>query len=148
MFGLSCLKKHGSTHIPIEKRFRLVSRRWQWYWFFATAAVGAISGLVSIDVDRDYVQGTALILQGFFYYLMLPTALASIWEMTRHWGSFCERQLVDPDPWYFPDHDRRSKIEFYLPLVFYLWAFLVRDLVFRPHSMLNLSLDFLSFEPP
>jgi hypothetical protein len=103
-----------------------VSRRWAWYWFIVAAACGVVSGITSIDVDRDYLQGTALILQNAFYYVTLPAMLASVWEMTRHWGSLCERILVDEDPWRFPDDDRRSKIEFYLPLVFYLFGFLVK----------------------
>jgi len=65
-----------------------------------------------------------LILQNAFYYVTLPAMLGSLWEMTRHWGCLCERILVDEDPWRFPDEDRRSKIEFYLPLVFYLFGFL------------------------
>lgn len=118
------LKKHGASHLPVEKQFRLVSRRWPWYWANFTAAVGIISGFMAIDVDREYIPGIAIILQNFFYYLMLPTALAAVWEMTRHWGSFQERKILDDDPFHFPTEDRRSKIEFYLPLVFYLWAFL------------------------
>lgn len=85
MFGLSCLRKHGANHLPTEKRFKLVSRRWQWYWLIITGFCGLISGFMAIDVDRDYIQSTALILQSIFYYVMLPTMLAGIWEMTRHW---------------------------------------------------------------
>lgn len=126
VLALTCLSKHGKNHLPAERRFRLVSRRWVWYWLLVTAVVGIISGLTSVDVDRDYLQGIALILQNVFYYVMLPASLASIWEMTRHWGSLCERILVDEDTFRFRDDDRRSKIEFYLPLVFYLFGFLVR----------------------
>jgi hypothetical protein len=36
-----------------------------------------------------------------------------------------ERQLVDEDAFMFSQEDRRSKIEFYIPLVFYLFGFLV-----------------------
>jgi len=124
IFALSSLTKHGRNYLPQERRFRLVSRRWAWYWLIVAAACGVVSGFTGIDVDRDYLQGTALILQNAFYYVTLPAMLGSVWEMTRHWGSLCERILVDEDPWRFPDEDRRSKIEFYLPLVFYLFAFL------------------------
>lgn len=41
-------------------------------------------------------------------------------------GSFLERQMVDEDAFCFPQDDKRAKIEFYVPLVFYLFAFLVR----------------------
>lgn len=103
---------------------------------------------MAIDVDRNYIQSTALILQCIFYYVMMPTMLAGIWEMTRHWyglflffksfqpniwvtyhiyrGSFLERQMVDEDTFAFKQDDKRAKIEFYVPLAFYLFAFLVR----------------------
>lgn len=85
ILALTCLRKHGATHLPTEKRFRLVSRRWQWYWLITTGFCGLVSGVMAIDVDRDYIQSTALILQCIFYYVMMPTMLAGIWEMTRHW---------------------------------------------------------------
>lgn len=85
MLGLTLLRKHGATHLPVEKRFRLVSRRWQWYWLICTAVCGMISGFMAIDVDRNYLQSTALIMQSIFFYVMLPAMLASVWEMTRHW---------------------------------------------------------------
>ncbi|KAF8471990.1 hypothetical protein BDZ91DRAFT_760594 [Kalaharituber pfeilii] len=114
------LRKHGASHVPVEKQFRLVSRRWPWYWAVFTAAVGCISGFMAIDVDRDYIQGVAIILQNIFYYVTLPTVLAATWEMTRHWGSFEERKILDVDPFFFKAEDRRSKIEFWLPMTFFL----------------------------
>jgi hypothetical protein len=39
-------------------------------------------------------------------------------------GSWQERQLVDADPYGMPQDDRRSKFEFYIPLVFYFFAWL------------------------
>ena len=125
MWGLVNLKKHGQSHLPVEKHFRLVSRRWPWYWAIFTAAVGCISGFMAIDVDRDYLPGTAIILQSVFYYISLPTVLAAVWEMTRHWGSFEERKILDEDLFALKQDDTRSKIEFYIPLVFYLFGFLV-----------------------
>jgi len=119
------LRKHGATHLPTEKRFRLVSRRWQWYWLLATCACGMISGFTAIDIDRDYLMGTSFVLSVLFYWVMVPTTLAAVWETTRHWGSFMERQAVDSNPFELSQEDRRSKIEFYVPLVFYLFAFLV-----------------------
>ncbi|KAA8908111.1 hypothetical protein FN846DRAFT_945951 [Sphaerosporella brunnea] len=124
VLGITALAKHGKSYLPVEKNFRLVSRRWPWYWFFVAGACGCISGLVSIDVDRDYLQGTALILQNVFYYVTLPAMLASVWEMTRHWGSLCQRRLADRDPWIFVNDETRERIEFYIPLVFYLFGFL------------------------
>ena len=40
-------------------------------------------------------------------------------------GSWQERQLHDVDPFALRQDDRRSKVEFYLPLIFYLFAWLV-----------------------
>lgn len=128
MWGTVNLRKHGQSHLPVEKNFRLVSRRWPWYWLIVTAAIGCISGFMAIDVDRDYMPGAAIILQSFFYYVCLPTVLAAVWEMTRHWGSFEERKILDKDAFALKSDDRRSKIEFYTPLVFYLFAFMVRSI--------------------
>lgn len=124
MWGLVNLRKHGQSHLPVEKQFRLVSRRWPYYWLIFTAAVGCISGFMAIDVDRDRIPGTAIILQSVFYYVSLPMILAAVWEMTRHWGSFEERKVLDEDPFALQAEDRRSKFEFYLPLIFYLFGFL------------------------
>lgn len=49
------------------------------------AACGVISGLTGIDVDRDYLQKLAIILQSFFNALMMPGILATVWEAVRHW---------------------------------------------------------------
>jgi hypothetical protein len=130
LFGFSIvitlinLGKHGRLYLPAEKRFRAVGRRWQWYWLIIVGVVGCISGFMSIDVDRDYLPGSALILNNIFYYCLLPTTLAATWESVRHWGSWQERQQVDVDAWVFQQDDTRSKIEFYQPLVFYLFDFL------------------------
>ncbi|KAK2763759.1 hypothetical protein FQN54_009376 [Arachnomyces sp. PD_36] len=124
MFTLINLRKHGRTFLPTEKRWRAVGRRWQWYWMLFVAACGTVSCFMSIDVDRDYLQSTAIILQSFFYYLMLPGLLAGIWEGVRHWGSWQERQIYDRDSTAFPTDTTREKQEFYLPLIFYLFAFL------------------------
>lgn len=85
MFTLVNLRKHGKRFLPKEKRWRVVGRRWQWYWILYIAACGLISSFMSIDVDRFYVQSTPLILQSFFYCLMLPGLMASVWEGVRHW---------------------------------------------------------------
>lgn len=79
------LSKHGHTYLPKEKRWKAMSRRWQWYWLLFVAFWGAMSGFMSIDVDRDYLQSLPLILQSLFYYLMLPPLMAAVWEGVRHW---------------------------------------------------------------
>lgn len=125
MFTLVNLKKHGELFLREDKRFRVIGRRWQWYWILFTAACGIISTITGIDVDRDYLQDIALVLQSFFFCLMMPGSLAMVWEAVRHWGSWQERQIVDADPFSIRQDDRRSKTEFWLPLVFYFFAWLV-----------------------
>ncbi|KAF2086325.1 hypothetical protein K490DRAFT_44412 [Saccharata proteae CBS 121410] len=124
MFTLVNLRKHGRLFLREDKRFRVIGRRWQWYWMCFVAACGIISTITGIDVDRDYLQNIPIVLQGFFYCLMLPGTLAMVWEATRHWGSWQERQICDRDPFLLPQDDRRGKVEFFLPLIFYLFAWL------------------------
>ncbi|RFU32268.1 hypothetical protein B7463_g4083, partial [Scytalidium lignicola] len=124
MFTFINLRKHGRMFLPQEKRFHAIGRRWQWYWMLATAAFGMISGISGIDVDRYYLPELPIVLANFFWVLMLPTTMAVVWESVRHWGSWQERQMVDPDPFILRQDDKRSKVEFYLPLIFYLFAFL------------------------
>ncbi|KAK7528098.1 uncharacterized protein IWZ02DRAFT_430417 [Phyllosticta citriasiana] len=124
MFTLINLRKHGRQFLREEKRFRIVGRRWQWYWMLFAAACGLISTITGIDVDRNYLTSIAIVLQCFFFTLMLPASLAMVWEATRHWGSWQERQICDRDPFLLPEDDRRGKTEFYLPLIFYFFAWL------------------------
>ena len=130
MFTLVNLNKHGRLHLPNTKRFHAIGRRWQWYWMLFVAGCGIISGVSAVDVDRDYLQNIPIILENFFFYLMVPGILATVWEGVRHWGSWQERQIYDRDPFSLPQNDRRAKKEFYMPLVFYLFAWLVRRSLF------------------
>lgn len=118
----ACLKNHGESYLPAEKRFRLVGRRWPWYWLIITTTCGLISGFSAIDIDRAWVPGTSAILSFIFYLMTLPTCLAAIWETTRNWSSFLERQGVDEDFFKFRPGDRRSTIEFYMPFGFYVFT--------------------------
>jgi hypothetical protein len=85
LFTLVNLKKHGMQYLREDKRFRLVGRRWQWYWMVFVCACGLIGTISSVDVDRDFLQDMAIILQSFFFYLMYPGTLAAVWEAVRHW---------------------------------------------------------------
>lgn len=49
------------------------------------ATCSIIGGISAIDVDRDYLQSVAIIVQVFFFYLMVPGILAVVWEGVRHW---------------------------------------------------------------
>ncbi|KAF2869139.1 hypothetical protein BDV95DRAFT_630269 [Massariosphaeria phaeospora] len=124
MFTLINLRKHGKQYLREDKRFRIVGRRWQWYWMCFVAGCGMTSTITGVDVDRYYLQQLPLVLQSFFFMLMVPGALAMVWEAVRHWGSWQERQAVDADPYGLPQDDKRSRTEFWLPLVFYLFAWM------------------------
>lgn len=88
MLTLWNLKKHGQQFLREDKRFRLVGRRWQWYWMLFTAACGMISTITGIDVDRDYLPELPIALTSFFFILMVPGTLAMVWEAVRHWYDF------------------------------------------------------------
>ncbi|KAF4121623.1 Protein of unknown function (DUF2434) [Geosmithia morbida] len=117
---LTCLAKHGPQHLPREKRFAPLGRRWQWYWGLFVCSCALVSLFLNIDVDRYKVQQLPIIVTTFFYYLMCMGSMALVWEAVRHWGSWMERQYIDPNPFVLRDDDRRSKIEFWLPLWCYL----------------------------
>ena len=85
VFTLVNLGNHGRLFLRQEKRFRAIGRRWQWYWMCFVAGCGIIGGASAVDVDRDYLQGLAIILQTFFFYLMIPGLLGVVWEGIRHW---------------------------------------------------------------
>ena len=121
------LNKHGKLHLPATKRFYPIGRRWQWYWASWVCATAFISLFTAIDVDRYYLPEIPIILTSFFWFLMQMGTMAVVWEAVRHWGSWMERQFIDPDPFALRNDDRRSKIEFWLPLVWYLFIWLVRN---------------------
>ncbi|KAF3067406.1 hypothetical protein GL218_08479 [Daldinia childiae] len=124
IFILVNLKKHGELHLPAEKRFYPIGRRWQWYWSIfvcATALVGLFTG---IDVDRYHVVELPIVLNVFFWYLMQIGIMAVVWEGIRHWGSWMERQFIDPNPFVLQQSDKRGMFELWLPIFFYLWLWL------------------------
>ena len=126
---LTNLRKHGRLHLSASRRWSPVSRRWAWYWSLYVCACGAISAVVGVDVDRYYLQSTPIILQGFFFYLMLPGVLACVWEGVRHWSSWMERRICDVDPFALAVDDARARKEFWMPLTFYGldWGFFFLD---------------------
>ncbi|KAK4209286.1 hypothetical protein QBC37DRAFT_294857 [Rhypophila decipiens] len=123
------LAKHGKLYLPGEKRFYPIGRRWQWYWGSFTCACAMIALITGVDVDRYYMPELPLVLTSFFWYLMQVGTIALVWEAVRHWGSWMERQFIDPDPFLLRQDDRRSKVEFYLPLLAYLWMWLAFFLI-------------------
>lgn len=85
-----------------------------------------ISLFTAVDVDRYYLPQLPIILTSFFWFLMQMGIMALVWEAVRHWGSWMERQYVDPDPFSLRQEGRRYWVEFWLPLIFYLFLWLVR----------------------
>jgi hypothetical protein len=128
IFVLVNLGKHGARYLPSSKRFAPIGRRWQWYWAIMVCAFGLVGLFTNIDVDRYYVMEIPIILTSFFWLLMQQAAMALVWEAVRHWGSWSERQIVDVDQYAMRDGDIRSKVELGIPLWFYLWVWLVRQL--------------------
>lgn len=126
MFTLINLRKHGRTSISPRKRFRAVSRRWQWYWMLVIGTCGGISGISTVDVDRYFLPELPFALTNFFWFLMLPATMAAVWESVRHWGSWQERQMLDipENRRALGEDDRRTKIELVIPLVFYFFFWL------------------------
>ncbi|KAL2003066.1 hypothetical protein VTN02DRAFT_5082 [Thermoascus thermophilus] len=124
MFTLVSLRKHGKRFLPLERAWRAVGRRWQWYWLLAVAVCGTISCFMGVDVGRDYLQSTALVLQSLFYYIMTPCVIAAVWEGVRHWGKWQERQILAQNAVAFSSETTRESQEFWLPVVFYLFAWL------------------------
>ncbi|QSZ31350.1 hypothetical protein DSL72_000913 [Monilinia vaccinii-corymbosi] len=135
MFTLINLRKHGRISMSSRKRFRAVSRRWQWYWMLIIGACGGISGISAVDVDRYFLPELPLALTNFFWFLMLPATMAAVWESVRHWGSWQERQMLDipENRRALRDDDRRTKIELVIPLVFYFF-FWMNFLLVIPRS--------------
>jgi len=70
VLSLVCLNKHGKLHLPAEKRFFPIGRRWQWYWGSWVCATAIISLLTCVDVDRYFLPELPIILTSFFWYLM------------------------------------------------------------------------------
>lgn len=123
-FVLMNLRKHGRLFLPSEKRFRPIGRRWQWYWGILVCVAAFISLFMNIDVDRYYLPELPIVLTSFFWYLLQMCTMALVWEAVRHWGSWMERQYIDPNPFVLGEDDRRYKFELIIPLVFYLFLWL------------------------
>ncbi|OAA59766.1 hypothetical protein SPI_05964 [Niveomyces insectorum RCEF 264] len=124
VLSLVCLSKHGRLFLPAEKRFWPIGRRWQWYWALIACAAAVISLFMTIDVDRYYLSELPIVLTAFFWYLLQMATLAVVWEAVRHWGSWSERQYIDPNPFVLALNDNRALFEFFVPLVFYLFLWL------------------------
>lgn len=87
-------------------------------------ATAFVSLIINIDVDRYYLPQIPIVITAFFWMLLNLCTVACVWEAVRHWGSWMERQYVDPDPFALAMDDKRAKFEFFVPLVFYLFWWL------------------------
>ncbi|KAI1489835.1 hypothetical protein F5X96DRAFT_638863 [Biscogniauxia mediterranea] len=124
ILALVNLNKHGKLHLPAEKRFYPIGRRWQWYWSIFVCTAALIGLFTNIDVERYRVMEIPIVLNNFFWYLLQMGTMALVWESVRHWGSWMERQFIDPNPFVLQEKDRRGMFELWLPLIFYLWLWL------------------------
>jgi hypothetical protein len=136
-FGLSLvlllvnLTRHGKLYLPVEKRFYPIGRRWQWYWGAFVCATALIGLFFGIDVDRFPIQEVPLVINVFMWFLMQMGTTALVWEAVRHWGSWMERQFIDPNPFVLHQSDPRGMFEFWLPMFFYFWLWMVCTLILR-----------------
>jgi hypothetical protein len=94
----------------------------------ATAAFAIISSIAGIDVDRYYLPELPIVISSIFWYLMMSATMATVWESVRHWDSWQERQMVDPNAYLLQPCGRRNKAELYLPLAFYFFLWMVINL--------------------
>lgn len=82
------LRKHGRRLLsPLNRRYASSGpgRRFKWFWMLLVAVCGVVACFMGIDVDRDYLQTTPLMLQGVFYTSLTPALMAVVWEGVRHW---------------------------------------------------------------
>ncbi|KAG6017929.1 hypothetical protein E4U41_004097 [Claviceps citrina] len=124
VLSLVCLAKHGALYLRVTGRFYPIGRRWQWYWACFVAACALVSLFSSVDIERFYLQDLPIVLAVFFWYLVCVGTMALVWEAVRHWGSWLERQYIDPNPFVYREDDQRARIEFWLPLWFYFWVWM------------------------
>ena len=152
ILSITALAKHGPLYIPKSQRFYAIGRRWQWYWACILSGFALVSLFSNVDIDRYYLQELPIVLTVFFWFLMCMACTALVWEAVRHWGSWQVRQYVDPNPFIYRQDDRRSKVEFWAPMWFYFWVWMVTPLFFfrlrvRILSTTKLILAFLELFP-
>lgn len=125
VFTLLNLARHGKLYLPATKRFYPIGRRWQWYWAIFTAVAAMIGLFTGVDVDRYYLSSLPIVLNNFFWFLLQMSTMCIVWEAVRHWGSWMERQFVDPNPFVLQQEDKRGRFELLIPLFFYFWVWMV-----------------------
>jgi hypothetical protein len=120
--------------IAPENDIHGTGRKCQWYWMLATCVLALISSITDVDVDRYYLPELPLVLTSIFWFLMVLTTLAAVWECVRHWGNSQQRRIVDPSPSLTPRCARISKVDGYLPWLFYFCLWMVTPLsLFNSH---------------
>ena len=129
LFSTINLRKHGRSYLPRENRWKAIGRRWQFYWMLFCRCMwhdlcirwcGCRSRLPAESSDE---------LAMLLLTLLMPGLNAALWESVRHWGSWQHRQIQDANPFAFRHGDLRSRVELYLPLLFYLadWGCFLPD---------------------
>ena len=138
VFAALNLWKHGKRHCPRRNLPKPMGRRRPWYWMIVVSACGIASSTAGVNADRIYLPDTSVVLQSFFFTVLLPAALAMVWETSRHWGSFHKRLLKDSST--LRRNLGRDRVEFWLPVAFYLLTVSTLSLTI-PRSWLPLKLQ-------
>ncbi|KAG5366876.1 hypothetical protein CJU89_1322 [Yarrowia sp. B02] len=131
------LRKHGMNFMHEPKAEELMSqggrpsktktaepgwirgRRLPWMLLLILGLMQILTGFFAVDIDRNYIQGTAAGMYGVFLSVCPVLGLMVSWEFIRRWGFFEERKLLEQDPYAIDQTDLKSKARIIPPIVFY-----------------------------
>lgn len=135
------LRKHGMNFMHEPKAEELMSqggrpsktktaepgwirgRRLPWFLLLVMGLMQILTGFFAVDIDRNYIQGTAVGMYGVFLSVCPVLGLMVSWEFIRRWGFFEERKLLEQDPYAIDQTDLKSKARIIPPIVFYVCCF-------------------------
>ncbi|KAG5356854.1 hypothetical protein CKK34_6234 [Yarrowia sp. E02] len=135
------LRKHGMNFMHEPKAEELMSqggrpsktktaepgwirgRRLPWFLLLILGLMQILTGFFAVDIDRNYIQGTAVGMYGVFLSVCPVLGLMVSWEFIRRWGFFEERKLLEQDPYAIDQTDLKSKARIIPPIVFYMCCF-------------------------
>lgn len=135
------LRKHGMNFMHEPKAEELMSqggrpsktkkaepgwlrgRRLPWFLLLVMGLMQILTGFFAVDIDRNYIQGTAVGMYGVFLSVCPVLGLMVSWEYIRRWGFFEERKLLEQDPYAIDQTDLKSKARIIPPILFYVCCF-------------------------
>lgn len=135
------LRKHGMNFMHEPKAEELLSqggrpsktktaepgwtrgRRLPWMLLLIMGLMLILTGFFAVDIDRNYIQGTAVGMYGVFLSVCPVLGLMVSWEFIRRWGFFEERKLLEQDPYAIDQTDLQSKARIIPPIAFYVCCF-------------------------